>query len=298
MQLALVNNKRVEAFEGGRGNCPICGAVTIAKCGPKIINHWAHFRLRDCDPWWENETQWHRDWKNNFPLECREVSHVALDGEIHRADVETPTGIIVELQHSPMSDKERISREEFYKNLVWVIDGEEFKQNFKFCHILPDPHSALGKDLVWYKAKHDDLIPVNENGMFYRISETNKTYPEVSEINKNNLEAIPGLVQVHSLREIYKEVQDNHKGHYQFEWKRPRTTWLEAKCPVYIDLGGPFLAKLETYDETGLKCIRYISKSKFMYDVMHEEKVENIAKKWFNIKEWVDAQNFNFDKYG
>ena len=112
----------------GRGNCPICGAVTIAKCGSKIINHWAHFRLKDCDPWWENETQWHRDWKNNFPLECREISHTAPDGEIHRADVKTPTGIIVELQHSPISDKERISREEFYKNLVWVIDGEEFKK--------------------------------------------------------------------------------------------------------------------------------------------------------------------------
>ncbi|MFP0693948.1 hypothetical protein ACLDYA_18090 [Acinetobacter baumannii] len=81
-------------------------------------------------------------------------------------------------------------------------------------------------------------------------------------------------------------------------WKKPRSTWLEAKCPVYIDFGGSFLAMLETYDETGLKCIRYISKSKFMYDVMHEDKVENIAKKWFNIKEWVDAQNFNFDKNG
>ncbi len=134
--------------------------------------------------------------------------------------------------------------------------------------------------------------------MFYRISETNKTYPEVPEINKNNLETIPGLVQGHSLREIYKEVLDNHIGQYQFDWIRPRSTWLEAKCPVYIDFGGSCLAKLETYDETGLKCIRYISKSKFMYDVMHEEKVENIAKKWFNIKEWVNAQNFNFDKYG
>lgn len=34
-----------------------------------------------------------------------------------------------------------------------------------------------------------------------------------------------------------------------------------------------------------------------MYDVMHEEKVENIAMKWFKIKEWADVQNFNFDKY-
>lgn len=298
MQLALVNNKRIEAFKGGRGTCPICGAVTIAKCGPKLMNHWAHYRIRDCDPWWENETQWHRDWKNNFPLECREVSHSALDGEIHRADVKTPTGIIVELQHSPMSDKERVSREEFYKNLVWVIDGDKFKNNFKFCHMLPDPNSELGKDLVWFKAKYDRLIPVGEDGIFYRISKTKELYQEVPELQKNNLEVIPGLVEIHSMREIFKEVKANHDGHYQFDWKRPRSTWLEAKCPVYIDFGGSLLWKLETYDETGLRCIKHISKSKFMYDVMHEEKVENIAKKWFNIKEWVDAQNFNFDKYG
>lgn len=110
----------VEAFPGGRGNCPVCGAETIAKCGPRIMHHWAHHRIRDCDPWWENETAWHREWKNKFPLECREVSHVAEDGEIHRADIKTPTGIVIEIQHSSMTDAERISREEFYQNLVWV----------------------------------------------------------------------------------------------------------------------------------------------------------------------------------
>lgn len=29
MQLALVNDEKVEAFSGGRGSCPICGADTI-----------------------------------------------------------------------------------------------------------------------------------------------------------------------------------------------------------------------------------------------------------------------------
>jgi len=89
----------------------------IAKCGSRIMRHWAHTHAKNCDPWWENETQWHRDWKNHFPPDSREVSHTAENGEIHRADVKTTTGIVIEFQHSAMTDQERLSREQFYKNL-------------------------------------------------------------------------------------------------------------------------------------------------------------------------------------
>ena len=50
MQLALVNEKKLEAFPKGRGFCPICGAEAIAKCGPRVMHHWAHLRKMDCDP--------------------------------------------------------------------------------------------------------------------------------------------------------------------------------------------------------------------------------------------------------
>lgn len=64
MQFALVDEKRVEAFPNGRGACPSCGSSMIAKCGSRNVNHWAHNGRRNCDPWWENETPWHREWKN------------------------------------------------------------------------------------------------------------------------------------------------------------------------------------------------------------------------------------------
>ena len=35
-----------------------------------------------------------------------------------------------------MSDKERVAREDFYKNLVWVLDGRGFLQNFDIYHML------------------------------------------------------------------------------------------------------------------------------------------------------------------
>ena len=56
-----------------------------------------------------------------FPAECREVLHVDATGEIHRADTKTPTGIVLEVQHSTMSEDERKSRELFYQNLVWIL---------------------------------------------------------------------------------------------------------------------------------------------------------------------------------
>ena len=175
MQFSLVNGVREEAFPTGRGQCPTCGATLIAKCGPRIVHHWAHPSHRDCDPWWENETEWHRRWKNQFPPECREVHHVASDGEVHRADIKTQTGIYIEIQHSAMTDAERKARENFYKNLVWVIDGRGFRDNFDLYHLLPAPESQIAKDLVWFKAKRH--MQGANHGAFFRWSEYLQDHP-------------------------------------------------------------------------------------------------------------------------
>lgn len=275
MQLALVNDKKTEAFPRGRGYCPVCGAETIPKCGPRIIHHWAHHRIRDCDPWWENETAWHREWKNKFPLECREVSHFAEDGEIHRADVKTSTNIVIEIQHSTITDVERISRENFYQNLVWVIDGTKFQRNFDIYHMLPDPKSELAEDLIWEKAKrHMDGA---NNGIFFRLSEALK---DDNSVTKATLRS----GWMHGMYEIEEEVQNAYNGYHQYDWVRPRSTWLDSKCPVYIDFGGKQLVKLDTYDESGLKCIRLVAKRKFVHDVMVEDKAGNIATRFYPFK--------------
>jgi hypothetical protein len=78
----------------------------------------------DCDAWWENETDWHRHWKNQFPVEWQEqVMHDAGTGECHIADVYTVGGTAVEFQHSILALEELESREAFYGNVVWVVDG-------------------------------------------------------------------------------------------------------------------------------------------------------------------------------
>jgi len=123
MKYALINGKKTEATKGAKGLCRYCGSELIAKCGEIKINHWAHKGKRHCDPWWENETEWHRSWKNQFPAAWQEVRHEAEDGEVHIADVKTESGWVIEFQHSFLNPEERRKRNAFYRKIVWVVDG-------------------------------------------------------------------------------------------------------------------------------------------------------------------------------
>lgn len=123
MRFALVDGKRREAEPHLSGECVGCGSGVIAKCGEIRVHHWAHRGRRRCDPWWETETEWHRDWKGRFPDEWQEIIHNAEDGERHIADVRTGHDWVIEFQHSFIKPEERRSREAFYAKMMWVVDG-------------------------------------------------------------------------------------------------------------------------------------------------------------------------------
>lgn len=127
MKFALINGKKTEATKGARGFCPNCGSELVAKCGEIKVDHWAHKGNRNCDPWWENETDWHRSWKEKFPIDWQEVIHFDDSGEKHIADVKTKSGCVLEFQHSYLKPEERRSRISFYRKLVWVVDGTRRK---------------------------------------------------------------------------------------------------------------------------------------------------------------------------
>jgi len=96
----------------------------VAKCGEVRVRHWAHQGHRLCDPWWENETEWHRAWKDQFRAEWQEIVHPAGNGERHIADVKTGDGWVIEFQHSHIKAEERRSRDAFYQSLIWVVNGK------------------------------------------------------------------------------------------------------------------------------------------------------------------------------
>jgi competence protein CoiA len=131
MQFALIDNKRIKAGPQLQGICCCCSKPVIAKCGTRKIWHWAHKSKKNCDNWWEPETEWHRIWKNKYLSDWQEMS--LLDkrtGEKHIADIRTVHNLVIEFQHSHIDPQERSSREKFYKNMVWIVDGTRLKRDY------------------------------------------------------------------------------------------------------------------------------------------------------------------------
>ena len=133
MRYALIDGIRQEATKGAKGQCLCCGADVIAKCGKIRCWHWAHKNNEEC-PYSKKEpkSQWHQDWQNYFPEKWQEVKCTdEQTGEIHIADIKTPNGLVVEFQHSAINSEERSSREQFHKNMTWVVDGTRIKKTQK-----------------------------------------------------------------------------------------------------------------------------------------------------------------------
>ncbi|MBK7244429.1 MAG: hypothetical protein IPH98_11300 [Saprospiraceae bacterium] len=245
MKYSLVDNAKSEPFKGGKGNCIRCGQETIAKCGTRKVHHWAHTSLINCDTWWENETEWHRKWKNYFPKEWQEIVHIdEITGEKHIADVKTSKGLIIEFQNSPISFEELNSREVFYKKMIWIINGKSFKSNFHILHALPNPKAEFVKDIAFMDRKKD-----HEGKLFFRYSE-----------NEEN--AI--MVLVRSVNDLKDEINSNYIGHHIYDWVRPRTVWLNSNCRVFIDFEDDGIWELQTYDKRGLRSVRKYSKEHFI----------------------------------
>ena len=127
MKYALLDGVKTTAIKGLKGQCQLCEAEVVAKCGDIKVHHWAHKSKIECDKWWDSETPWHRNWKNCVPVEWQEIVHKDANGEKHIADIKTPHGLVVEFQHSHISKEERDSREYFYEHMIWIVDGTRRK---------------------------------------------------------------------------------------------------------------------------------------------------------------------------
>ena len=63
MKKAFVNGIEGEATSKARGVCRFCASSMRGYAGPMQDNHWKHISKDACDPWFEPETKWHREWK-------------------------------------------------------------------------------------------------------------------------------------------------------------------------------------------------------------------------------------------
>jgi competence CoiA-like predicted nuclease len=132
MQWALKNNEKITATPKDKASCPLCNEEVIAKCGSIKIWHWSHISNKDCDTWYEPETEWHKSWKDNFPKEQQEF----VMGK-HRADIRTKDRWIIELQNGNLSPAEIQERENYYKRMIWLLNGKKLGKGLEFTKDSP-----------------------------------------------------------------------------------------------------------------------------------------------------------------
>jgi len=178
MKYGLVDGQRQEAQPGLSAHCPSCDSQLVAKCGERRVWHWAHRGTRNCDRWWERETEWHRTWKNYFPDAWQEVIHRAEDGEKHIADVKTEHGRVIEVQHSYLKPEERRAREAFYGSMVWVVDGLRRKND------VPQFIRALNSLRVIRPAPLTLMVPSDESAILKEWADsTVPVYLDFGDVN-------------------------------------------------------------------------------------------------------------------
>jgi competence CoiA-like predicted nuclease len=144
MMYAVTGTGRVKAAPGLKATCPLCGGDVVAKCGEIKIWHWAHKSDLICDVFKEHESEWHRNWKECFPDENREVI-ITKRGDMHIADVVTFSGMVIEFQNSPISFDKIVERERFYDRMVWVFN----------CQKGSDRIEIIGGSLQWWNPRRD-----------------------------------------------------------------------------------------------------------------------------------------------
>lgn len=249
MEYCLVNGIRQEAAPQQKGVCCFCGSPTISKCGDRNVWHWAHESLKHCDPWWENETSWHRLWKSYFPVKNQEIIHFnKVTGEKHIADIKTDNNMVIEIQNSPMTEEELHSRENFYGKMFWVVNGDKFKNNFHILSKLPNPSCEFFKNISFFKQV------VNRRKGKEKISYC----PPLRFFEKPYL---PGrFIEMQPALRIQNQIDENYIGHHLFDWKNPRYVWFKSEKPVFIDFGEDVLWWLKKYDDTDLMCVQKTSK--------------------------------------
>ncbi|WP_240615283.1 competence protein CoiA family protein [Pedobacter paludis] len=171
------------------------------------------------------ETPWHRNWKKAFPKNYREVCFYDKQfGETHRADVHTPCGTTLEFQNSPITLAELESREAFYPNLIWILNGKKFK-GFRILKNLPDVDHPRLMDYEFCHSDHLSMVRKSEVAM-------GMIKPKILNFYHPEIKGIPFT---------------SH--YYSFCWKQPHSVWFSAKSPIIVDLGGHFLYQLKKREQ-------------------------------------------------
>jgi competence CoiA-like predicted nuclease len=294
MQFGHDENKiRIKpTFSGQRATCPLCSGTIIGKCGDIYVKHWQHHLDIECDSWKEHETVWHRQWKAKFPDDWQEVI-IKNNEETHIADIKTAKGLVIEFQNSPISPATIEIRENFYVDMIWIVNAINFKHNLKL-------KSAIESQQIYIEANasFDFTFKLNDyeresKNLQHKIDKTSKeleekkekikilkhkkdiinSYKEIGDISRQLRQLNNELSKANDTKDInLKNVKtsiDKQKDEqlsklydiYYLDWKYERHTWKSADKKIYFDIGEDYLIeKINRYEFKKTNIAQFIDK--------------------------------------
>lgn len=264
MRYAHVGNSREEPRPGLKGNCQVCKSPMIAACGEIVKWHWKHKNLEDCDPWYGEMTQWHIDWQNHFPKINQEVV-INQQGVKHIADVLTDKNLVIEFQHSPISSKEIREREEFYGNMIWVVDAKDFKKNM------------IRSDSVEYQ-EHIRLDRLNEH---YERSLKAEMDDDTKKVEKE-IEKLVGARdgKGYSINRIQKEIEEDNSLKINIETfveEKLILPWVEDGTAYAAGFGVEFDSNYKELKRKAIEAIKACNSNRDEIEKVDEQQEKIVA---------------------
>lgn len=134
--------------------CPE-GHLLVAKRGTVITHHFAHKSKVEC-VCSDNKGNWHIWWQNRYKPQYQEV-RIPTPTKYHIADV-CVGGVVVEMQHSPMTEEVIRTREKFYTgmgyHLIWVFDCSLWE------YMVIRKYQSDGKDMMSIRHTRGSKFPI------------------------------------------------------------------------------------------------------------------------------------------
>lgn len=282
MKFAIKNENRIKAEVSGEiAQCICCGSLVRAYIKDherevrlrNFNNQWKHIKKKMCDNWWENETAWHRNWKNNFPAAWQEfVKFDILTGEKHIADIFTigrKEEIIIEFQNSKISEREVKSREEFYKKMIWVVNAQNFGITLGSCvdrenkdTELLDGYLNLRTFIISFYDEYsgeansykDRTVPIEHidfNNCISAIEWYSRNYVRNDEKFREDFEKFKAaIIEYPIFQKRITEYKNRIKeiGYFYYECNNGSNFWRIATAPVFFDFDGDLYKVIQDCD--------------------------------------------------
>ena len=254
-----------------RGICPGCGDSVISKCGKLVKWHWAHESGVDCVADSEPMTPWHRLWQDVVPQEWQEVVGRDSSGVVrHRADIKLPSGLVVEVQHSPISFDSIRAREHFWQKhpsagrILWIRNGEDLGLEISSSSYgislerWPLCREVISKRAVYIEKQRQSFAEIAADSFPCESRDSKMSLKRASrELSREKAFITSNSPDVSSNFLIEVETLNTTEfwGIAPFRWKRSRRSWKAHTAPVWVDLPDSKYMALINHEQIPGRCL-------------------------------------------